>query len=223
MELTEAMRTTGTCRYFANEDVPDDVLYQAFDSARFGPQGGNRQPVRWIVVRDAATKKALADLYLPPWKAYFEGIADGGVQVGAMPRSVTAADDFAEHLAEVPAIVVLCAEVSGLHPTDTGLGRVSVVGGASIYPTMQNFCLALRGLGVASAVTTLLCIEEERVRQMLEIPDGFITAAHIAIGYPAKSFPTKLTRSSVEDIVSLDKFGVPMFKASKDADLVPAS
>ncbi len=55
MELTEAMRTPGTCRYFASDPVPDEVLHQAFDVARFGPQGGNRQPMRWIVVRDPAT------------------------------------------------------------------------------------------------------------------------------------------------------------------------
>ena len=40
MELTEAMRTTGTCRYFRPDPVPDDVLRTAFDLARFGPQGG---------------------------------------------------------------------------------------------------------------------------------------------------------------------------------------
>lgn len=228
MELTEAMRTTGTCRYFSDREVPDDVLYRAFDSARFGPQGGNRQPVRWIVVRDAGMKKALADLYLPPWKAYYEGISGGDVRVGALPKTVTAADDFAEHLAEVPAIIVLCAEVSGLHPTDTGLDRLSVVGGASIYPTMQNLCLALREQGVATAVTTLLCIEEVKIAEMLDIPEGFITAAHIAVGYPATGFPTKLTRSAVQDIVSLDRFGAPMFdddavaKATVPAGLVSA-
>lgn len=211
MELTEAMRTTGTCRYFSTDPVPDEVLRRAFDSARFGPQGGNRQPVRWIVVRDAERKQALTDLYLPLWKAYFDAIAEGGVKVGALPKAVTDADHFAEHLAEVPAILVLCAETSGLHPTDQELGRLSVVGGASIYPTMQNVCLALREQGVASAVTTLLCHEEPEVREMLAIPDDFITAAHIAIGYPAKSFPTKLTRSPVEEIVSLNRFGVPMF------------
>jgi nitroreductase len=55
MELTEAMRTTGTCRYFRPGPVPDDVLRAAF--ARFAPQGGNRQPVRWIVVREQATRR----------------------------------------------------------------------------------------------------------------------------------------------------------------------
>ncbi|MDI2030405.1 nitroreductase family protein [Saccharopolyspora sp. TS4A08] len=214
MELTEAMRTVGTCRYFAPDPVPDEVLHQAFDAARFGPQGGNRQPVRWIVVRDPQRKQALADLYLPMWKAYLGGIGDGSVNVGAMPKAVRDADHFAEHLAEVPAIVVVCAEIDGLHPTDLELDRLSVVGGASIYPTMQNFCLALRDQGVASAVTTLLCHAEPEVRALLEIPDGVLTAAHVAVGYPQKRFPTKLTRSPVEDIVASETYTRPYFAAS---------
>lgn len=211
MELTEAMRTTGTCRYFRPDPVPDAVLHAAFDAARFGPQGGNRQPMRWIVVRDAATKQALADLYLPLWKAYFDGIASGDVNVGALPKSVTDADTFAENLATVPAIVVACAELAGLHPTDAELGRLSVVGGGSIYPTVQNLCLALRDQGVATAFTTLLCITEPAVRELLHIPDDFITAGHIAVGYPARGFPTKLTRSPVEEIVFSETFDQPYF------------
>lgn len=211
MELTEAMRTTGTCRYFLPDPVPDEVLHRAFDAARFGPQGGNRQPVRWVVVRDAANKKALADLYLPLWKAYFDGISTGDVNVGALPQTVLDADHFAEHMAEVPAIVVACAELDGLHPTDTELGRLSVVGGGSIYPTVQNLCLALRDQGVATAFTTLLCITEPAVRELLAIPEGFITAGHIAVGYPERPFPRKLTRSPVEDIVFAETFQRPYF------------
>jgi len=101
--------------------------------------------------------------------------------------------------------------MDGLHPTDHELGRLSVVGGASIYPTVQNLTLALREQGVASALTTLLCAEEPAVRELLHIPDGFITAAHVAVGYPTKGFPRKLTRSSVEEIAFLDSFDTPMF------------
>lgn len=211
MELTEAMRSVGTCRYYRTDPVPDEVLHQAFDVARFGPQGGNRQPVRWVVVRDETRKQALADLYLPIWKAYLGGIDEGTVKVGGLPKMVRDADHFAEHFAEVPAIVVVCAEMNGLHPTDHELGRLSVVGGASIYPTVQNLCLALRDQGVASAVTTLLCAREPEVRELLRIPAGFITAAHVAIGYPARDFPRKLTRSAVEDIVAAETFDQPYF------------
>ncbi|HEY1970664.1 MAG TPA: nitroreductase family protein [Pseudonocardia sp.] len=211
MELTEAMRSTGTCRRYRPDPIPDAVLRRAFEVARFGPQGGNRQPVRWIVVRDQARKQLLQDLYLPMWKAYLAGIGDGTVNVRTLPRSVQDADHFAEHLAQVPAIIVVCAELGGLHPTDHELGRLSVVGGASIYPTVQNLCLALRDQGVASAVTTLLCQAEPAVKELLEIPDDVITAAHLAIGYPERGFPTRLTRHPVEDIVAAESFSRPLF------------
>lgn len=215
MDLTEAMRTTGTCRYFTADPVPDEVLYQAFDIARFGPQGGNRQPVRWIVVRDQARKQALQDLYLPIWRPYLAGLNDGSINANALPTTVLDANYFAEHLAEVPAILVLCAELAGLHPTDNELGRLSVVGGASIYPTMQNLCLALRALGVASAVTTLLCHQEPWVRELLGLPPEMITAAHVAVGYPERGFPSKLTRGPVEEIVFLEHFDTPMFSPAE--------
>jgi nitroreductase len=211
MELTEAMRTVGTCRYFRPDPVPDDVLHRAFEVARFGPQGGNRQPMRWIVVRDAARKKVLAELYLPMWKTYLAGIGSGTVNVGALPRTVRDADHFAEHFAELPVIIVACAEVAGLHPTDADLDRLSVVGGASIYPTVQNLCLALRDQGVGTALTTLLCHAEPEVRALLRIPPEFLTAAHLGVGYPARDFPARLTREPVASTVSLDSFDRPLF------------
>lgn len=211
MDLYEAMRTTGTCRYFSDQDVSDEVLYEAFDAARFGPQGGNRQPVQWVVVRSPERKQALADLYLPLWKAYYNAITTGDVVANALPKSVTDADYFAEHLHEAPVIAVLCAQLDGLHPTDAELDRVSVVGGCSIYPTMQNFCLALRAQGVASAVTTLLCHEEPKVRELLGIPEGVITAAHVAVGYPERGFPKKLSRSPVADFVYSESYADKLY------------
>jgi nitroreductase len=207
VDLIEAMTTTGTCRYFRDDPVPDEVLVSAFSAARFAPQGGNRQPVRWIVVRDPERKRRLAEWYLEPWKAYLAGIGTGDVQVGALPKAVTDADYFAEHLHEVPALIVVCAELDGLHPTDNELGRLSVVGGGSIYPTVQNFCLALRAQGVASAMTTLLCYFEPQVKELLGIPDGLITAAHIAVGYPARGFPAKLSRLPVEQVAFAETYG----------------
>ena len=70
VELDEVIGTSGTCRYFEERDIDDEVLERLLDAARFGPQGGNRQPVRFVVVRDAATKRQLRDWYLEPWSAY---------------------------------------------------------------------------------------------------------------------------------------------------------
>jgi nitroreductase len=215
MDALEAMRTIGANRFYLPDDVPDEVLREAVASARFAPQGGNRQPVRLVAVRDRAKKERLAELYMPWWRAYFEAAESGTRELGeyaSARKALMNANDFAEHLAEHPLIIVVCARLDALHITDLELtdlerDRPSVVGGASIYPFVQNLCIALRVQGVASTITTLLCGSEPEVKALLEIPDGYLTACHVVAGYPAKGFPKKLSRAPVAETVFLDTFG----------------
>ena len=44
MELVDVMRTTFSARNYTGEALPDELLYQLIDNARFAPSGGNRQP-----------------------------------------------------------------------------------------------------------------------------------------------------------------------------------
>lgn len=227
MELNEAMRTQHACRYYRPDPVPQEVFYNAVEAARFGPQGGNRQPVRFLIVTDPEKKRQLAEWYLVPWKTYFNAAragedsltAESGdekathVQMSNPTKALDDADNFAEHFGEHPAIVVVLAELSDTHPTDTDLGRLSIVGGASVYPSAQNFCLALRDQGVGTTLTTLLCMYEPQVKELLGIPDDLSTAAFIVAGYPAKPFPTKLYRRPVEEIAFMDGLDRPLTKA----------
>jgi nitroreductase len=209
METLEAMRTTGTCRRFRPDPVPDDVLHRAFDAARFAPQGGNRQPVRWVVVRDPATRRRLRDLYLPHWRRYLEARTGGEVDPAGLPRGARVVNEFAERLHEVPVLVVVCFEVDALLAADRDLGRLSIVGGASVYPTVQNFCLACRDLGVATAFTSLLCLSEPEVKALLAIPEPYATGGMLAVGFPARPWPRNLRRLPVEEIVHHERWGPP--------------
>lgn len=197
MELIDAMKSVGTCRRFADRPVPDEVLWRALDAARFGPQGGNRQPVRFLIVRDPEAKRRLGALYLEQWERYTSGAVSGEV------------DAFARAFGDHPAIVVVCAHLESLLATDAKLGRLSIVGGASVYPIVQNFLLALREQGVASALTTLLCAREPEVKELLAIPPQYATACHVAVGYPAKPFPRRLRRRPVEELAFLETFDGP--------------
>jgi len=210
VDALEAMRTIGTCRSYRPDDVPDEVLYRAVEAARFAPQGGNRQPTRLVAVRDRALKERLRDLYLVPWRKYYEAATAGRQTLGeydSAQRAADAANDFAHALAEVPLIIVVCARIDALHITDADQGRPSVVGGASIYPFVQNLCIALRVEGVATTLTTLLCEYDAEVRDLLEIPDTHLTACHLAAGYPERGFPTRLRRRAVEETTFVDRFG----------------
>jgi nitroreductase len=213
MELAEAVRTAVTSRYFTPDPVTNDELRTAFDYARFAPQGGNRQPLRWVVVRDAEVKRQLRDWYLVPWKGYYEAAQAGSVGVGATnaSRALANADHFAEHLHDVPVIVVACAELAGLHPTDTELDRLSIVGGGSVYPAVQNFLLGCREAGLGAALTTLLVAFESQVKELLAIPDGFATAAHIAVGRRPRDFPTTLDRRPLEEVVFDGRWDAPAY------------
>jgi nitroreductase len=224
MDLIEAMTTVGTCRSFSEAPVPQAVLWKAIEAARFGPQGGNRQPVRFVVVSDTLRKARLGELYLEQWEPYLARLRAAAAQAagrpepppragdqaaGADPPRRASADDFARAFGRHPAIVVVCAHLESLLATDAQLGRLSIVGGASVYPIVQNFMLALRDQGVASALTTLLCAREPEVRELLAIPPEYATACHIAVGYPAQGFPRRLRRRPVEELAFLDSFDGP--------------
>ncbi len=213
MELGEAVRTAVTSRYFTDEPVTDEQLRSAFDYARFAPQGGNRQPVRFIVVRNQDARNQLAEWYRVPWKGYLEAARSGEIGVGAeqQDRVLRNADHFADHLQDVPVLVVACAHLDGVHPTDTELDRLSVVGGGSIYPAVQNFLLGCREAGIGAALTTLLCMYESQVKELLNIPDDVITAAHIAVGHRPKDFPTKLDRIGLDQVVYGDTWGASVY------------
>ncbi len=226
MELREAMMTQNACRYYKSDPVPEQVFYSAIEAARCGPQGGNRQPVRFLIVTDPAKKKQLAEWYNIPWKAYYTAASTGQDSIEAESgdqkathitmsnpeKSLADADNFADHYGDHPAIVMVFADLEDTHPTDTDLGRLSIVGGASVYTIAQNFCLALRDQGVATTFTTLLCMFEKEIKEMFNVPENLSTAAFIVAGYPAKPFPKKLFRRPVEEMAFLDSFDRPLKK-----------
>jgi nitroreductase len=107
MELNEIMRTNGTCRYYTSEVVSDEVLAPVLDAARWAPTGGNRQPLRLIAVRDVAAKRRLKALYLPIWNSYVKGIEAGETRVQARPKLLEDADHFANHMDEIPIMLVV--------------------------------------------------------------------------------------------------------------------
>jgi nitroreductase len=212
MDLYEAMRTCRAVRCHRPDPIPDDVLRRVLEAATFAPTGGNAQPWRMIVVRDAAKRRALRDLYLPLWQDYskeYMRVSAGltGDAAAKRDRMLDAANHLAEHLEVSPVQVVFAFDVRRMSITDEGLGRPTVVGGASIYPAVQNLLLACRAEGLGCVLTTLLCKAEPAVRALLEIPDPWATAAFVPIGWPARKGHGPLTRRPVQNMAFGDRFG----------------
>ena len=212
--LYEAMRTLRAVRRLRPDPIPADVLHRVLEAATWAPSGGNVQPWRIVVVREPARKQVLQRLYAEQWGRYVAGhrrllaAADEAARARA-ERMLGAGDHLAEHFAEVPVHLVFCFNPQLMAITDAALPRVSVVGGASIYPAVENLLLACRAEGLGCVLTTLLCVCEGDVRSLLEIPDPWATAAVVPIGYPQLRGHGPISRRPVEKMVFEGSWGRP--------------
>jgi nitroreductase len=53
-----------------------------------------------------------------------------------------------------------------------------------VYPGVQNLFLAARALGLGTTLTTVHKLQEDAVREVLDIPADVQTWAMIPVGYP---------------------------------------
>ena len=82
MDFLEVARTTFAAREFTEDEVPDDVLYRIFDTARFAPSGGNRQGWKVIAVRDSKVKQKLGELCWPAYSGRADPSRRGVLAIG---------------------------------------------------------------------------------------------------------------------------------------------
>lgn len=59
--LLEVIKNRRSIRKYQNTPVPDNVLLEILNSARYAPSMGNQQPWEFIVVKDQLTKEHLAE------------------------------------------------------------------------------------------------------------------------------------------------------------------
>jgi nitroreductase len=224
MDLVTTLRTTGAIRQFTDEPVGDEALVRILDTARFAPNGGNRQAWRVVVVQDGATRDELAAAYAGPWNDYLALSAAGmtpwspladPADEAAVIEAAGASDEVSDmvlHLFHAPVVLVVLAELGNLVATDRDLGRHTMAVGASIYPFAWSVLLAARAEDLGGVMTTMHARVEPRLRELLSVPPLFAVAAVLVIGHPVQR-PTKLRRIAVPDFVTVDRFDGPSFGA----------
>ena len=211
IDLSAAMRTQRAVRRLLPDPIPDEVLARVLQAAAWAPSGANRQPWRIVAVTDPELKRGLADLYRPEWER-FSGVYAAQIEAappderGKLERARDAGDHLAAHLQDAPVLLVFCFDPREMAVTDRKLDRVSVVGGASVYPAVQNVLLACVAEGLGCVLTTLHCLREGEVKQLLGVPAEWGTAALVPIGYPERTGHGPTTRRAVTELVSFNRF-----------------
>lgn len=187
-------------------DVPDDVLLECLQLATQAPTGSNRQGWRWLVVRDAEKKEALADMYRRAGGEYLKTAAadaETGSQTG---RVLDSANWLAERLGEVPVMVI--PMIIGRLDDGTTNSAAGLFG--SIIPAIWSFQLALRSRGLGSCYTTLHLGLEQEAAELLGIPPHMTQAALLPVAYTKGTDFKPAARPPVSEITYLDTYKNPL-------------
>ncbi len=195
ISLFEAVHSQRAIRNFSARSVSDDAIETVLRAAVKAPSAGNRQPWRFLVIRDVDIKRRLGEWYLSAWQA---AIAD----MGELSQPYRHGAELAEQIEMVPVVILACIDHG-----QPGYGLGPVTRGASIYPAIQNLMLAAGALGLGTVLTTLHTQYEDEIKQLLKIPDSVETAALIPVGYPAEgTLLGPSLRKPLSDVVFQDRW-----------------
>jgi len=217
--LFEAMFSTRALRRLKPDPVSDDLIRKIIQAGTQAASGGSEQHWLFVVVKDAAQRKRIAEIYpkaLAVMAPYIEK-AKIPPHLGEKERAriMKGAMHLFQHLAEVPVLLFACLKPQeGVDPAILPPEVLAKTGwtdrllGASIYPAVQNMILACRGLGLGTVLTFLHTLKEDEIKQVLGLPREISTYAMLPIGYPVDKFgPVK--RKPVNEVAYLDRYGNP--------------
>ena len=116
LSVDEVLTTTRSVRKRLDleKPVPRKVLLECLELAIQAPTGSNAQGWQWVFVEDADKKKALADIYRRGAEWYRKmpraEYPDGDIRGERMEAVTDSALYLAEHLDEVPVLMIPCLE-----------------------------------------------------------------------------------------------------------------
>jgi nitroreductase len=193
--LLEGLATTRAIRRYTDDPIPDDDLASILWHAGRAPSGSNRQPFRFLVLRDGpgatAAKQLLGEAFRAGWKAKRE--LDGY----RPSRFADSMQRYVDRFEQTPVVVLVCLD---------RYRSPSPYEGASVYPACQNLLLAARALGYGGALTMWHLAVDRELRDLLGIPEQVALSACVTLGVPeGRHGPVK--RKPLDEIVFDDMWG----------------
>jgi nitroreductase len=204
LELTpdELLTTTRAVRRRLDLERPvePEVLEECLSLAQQAPTGSYRQDWHFVVVRDPALRRGLAELWRTGAERYLGAVPEAE---GMLGRVVAGVRHLAAHLHEVPVHVIPCIE--GRTDGKSAFGQAARWG--SIMPATWSFMLAARSRGLGTVWTSFHLAREEEAAALLGIPyEEVMQAALIPVAYTLGTEFKPAVRAPLETMVHWDRW-----------------
>jgi len=197
VDLLDGLATTRSIRRYTDDPVGAEDLRSILWHAGRAPSGSNRQPFRFLVLRDGPgatqAKALLGDAFRRGWATKREGD-------GYRPsRFADSMQRYVDRFESIPVVVLVCLDrYRDPNPME----------GASVYPACQNLLLAARAHGYGGALTMWHLGVEVELRELLGIPEHVALSACITLGVP-EGRHGPLRRKPLSEIVFDDRWARP--------------
>lgn len=179
MNAIEMLKERRSVRKFKDQEVSKETLEKIVELASFAPSWKNTQTARYIAVVDADMKQKVIDDGVMGFEGNKRTIANAPVLIVQ-----TTVDERAGY------------ERDGSFSTTKGTHWQSYDAGIA----GQTFCLAAHEEGLATVIMGIF--DEEKVIEIVGVPEGQSVSALIALGYPDEE-PKMPPRKSVEDLLTI--------------------
>ena len=207
IDMLEGIATTRSIHRYSFDPVPDEHLGKIMYAATRAPSGTNRQPFRFLVLRDGdragKAKKLMGVAYREGWghKAGSEGWgkSSDGAKTSRRVRSMQAMSYFVDNFEKIPVVILACL-VRFREPHHQE--------GASIFPACQNILLAARALGYGACLSGWGNRVEDELKELLDIPPEVVLSITITLGKPLGSHGP-VRRFPVQELVFDDAWQQP--------------
>lgn len=207
----EVLTTTRAVRRRLDLTRPVDpaLLRECLALALQAPTGGNDQGWHFVVVTDAATRAAIADIYRTAAVEYAQRAKQRvrrtftDDEKATRKRSLGSSGYLFEHLHDVPVHVIPC--IDGRVDDAPLVDQATVFG--SILPAVWSFMLAARARGLGSSWTTSHLEREAEVAGILGIPYEEVTqVALIPVAHTVGDDFKPAPRRPVDDVAHWDRW-----------------
>lgn len=178
MELFEAIESRRSIRRYKDAPVEEEKLQAVLDAVNRAPSWANMQCRRMVIVKDRGMREQISAL------SYVEAFfAPKGYKTNPSKQA----------LAEAPVVIVLCAD-----PENSGTlwGQHYYLVDCGI--AAQNLMLAARGLGLGTVYVGVY--DEEKVKELMNIPAQVRVVGLFPLGYPAEEKAVGPPRKTLSEI-----------------------
>lgn len=190
------LRGRRSIRRYLPQPVPQEVLSRILETATCAPSAHNRQPWRFALVEESATRERLA-------RAMGERLQADRLRDGDAADVVAA--DVARSFARIsaaPALVVVCLSMEDMDPYPDARRRAAEhqMAAQSTAMAMQTLLLAAHNAGLGASVMCGPLFCPDTVVATLGLPAHWEPQALVTLGYPAaRGKPFR--RRSLDDVV----------------------